>query len=197
MKSASDPSLCRSRLKFLDSSGLSIRDQYILGYAEYLHSDPALWQVTVDYMYSCGAIGKLRADESSFLSDFFLPFPCWLSAVIVLIRVPLCLSKGETPPDGEQLAVDKIRAGDVVGVLQKVNKACFEYGRESVRRTVCRVGFNRFVYVPQLSRDYLTDCGADACRRKGLRSRRILLCFGGRLARTWICCRPSSRSVYN
>jgi nuclear pore complex protein Nup85 len=54
-----------------DSSGLSLRDQYILAYAEYLHCDPALWQITVDYMYSCGDIGRQRADEGTLL--FLLP----------------------------------------------------------------------------------------------------------------------------
>ncbi|KAJ6581722.1 Nup85 nucleoporin-domain-containing protein [Mycena capillaripes] len=41
--------------------------------AECLHSDPALWRITVDYMYSCGVVGKERGDE-------------------VLIRVPLRLN---------------------------------------------------------------------------------------------------------
>ena len=44
-------------------SGLSLREQYILSYADYLRSDPALWRITVDYMYSCGDVGQSRADE--------------------------------------------------------------------------------------------------------------------------------------
>ena len=32
-------------------------------YAEYLHTDPALWQISVEYLYSCGDVGKGRADE--------------------------------------------------------------------------------------------------------------------------------------
>lgn len=70
-------------------------------------------------MYSCGDIGKERADE-------------------VLVRVPLRLhSQGDTAPGAKSEA--QIRAGDVVGVLKNVNKACFEHQREIVRRTVCRV----------------------------------------------------------
>lgn len=68
-------------------------------------------------MYSCGEVGQSRADE-------------------VLLRVPLKLQE-----QNSDLKVDsQIRAGEIVGVLKDVNKTCFEYKRESVRRTVCRVG---------------------------------------------------------
>ena len=67
-------------------------------------------------MYSCEEIGQRRADE-------------------VLLRVPLRLNE-----QNSDLKVDpRIRAGDIVGVLRDVNKTCFEYKRENVRRTVCRV----------------------------------------------------------
>lgn len=98
-------------------SGISLREQYILSYAEYLHSDPALWRITVDYMYSCGDAGKGRADE-------------------ILLRVPLKLQE----QNSDRQINSRIRAGDVVGVLRDVNKTCFQYKRENVRRTVCRVG---------------------------------------------------------
>lgn len=92
-----------------------MRDQHVLAYAEYLHSDPGLWRVTVDYMYSCGEVGAQQADE-------------------ILLRVPLRLHE-----QSESKARGGIKMGDVVGVLQEVNKTCFEYQREAVRRTVCRV----------------------------------------------------------
>jgi len=82
-------------------------------YAEYLHSDPALWRITVDYMYSCGEVGKLQADE-------------------ILLRVPLRLHE-QVKSNG------KIQSGDIVGVLKDVNQTCQQYQREIVRRTVCRV----------------------------------------------------------
>ena len=44
----------------------------MLAYAEYLRSDPALWRITVDYMYSCGDVGRYMGDQ-------------------VLVRVPLRL----------------------------------------------------------------------------------------------------------
>ncbi|KAJ7793463.1 nucleoporin Nup85-like protein [Mycena olivaceomarginata] len=76
---------------------ISIRDQFVLAYAEYLYSDPALWRITVDYMYSCGDVGKERADE-------------------VLIRVTLRLNdKSSASHGGDE---EKIRAGNVVGVLK-------------------------------------------------------------------------------
>lgn len=100
----------------IPSSELSLRDEYILSYADYLHSDPALWRITVEYMYSCANIGKGRADE-------------------VLLRVPLRLQEQKA-----DLRVDsRIRAGEIVGVLKDVNAMCFQFRRENVRRTVCRV----------------------------------------------------------
>ncbi|KIM44830.1 hypothetical protein M413DRAFT_442797 [Hebeloma cylindrosporum] len=106
-----------------EDSGVSLRDQYILSYAEYLHSDPALWRITVDYMYSCGQVGQSRADE-------------------VLLRVPLKLQE-----QNSDLKVDsQIRAGEIVGVLKDVNRTCFEYKRESVRRTVCRIAAQTLVF---------------------------------------------------
>lgn len=70
-------------------------------------------------MYSCGEIGKCRADD-------------------ILLRVPLRLNERNS-----DVKVDsQIRAGEVVGVLKDVNATCFEYQRENVRRTVCRVSFS-------------------------------------------------------
>ncbi|KAJ7890556.1 Nup85 nucleoporin-domain-containing protein [Mycena olivaceomarginata] len=103
---------------------ISIRDQFVLAYAEYLYSDPALWRITVDYMYSCGDVGKERADE-------------------VLIHVPLRLNdKSSVSHGGDE---GKIRAGNVVGVLKDVNQTCFDYRRESARRTVCRIAAQTLV----------------------------------------------------
>ncbi|KAJ7115936.1 Nup85 nucleoporin-domain-containing protein [Mycena epipterygia] len=102
---------------------VSIRDQHILAYAEYLHSDPALWRITVDYMYSCGDVGQERADE-------------------VLIRIPLRLNDKIPISSGDK---GKIRAGNIVGVLKDVNQTCFDYRREAARRTVCRIAAQTLV----------------------------------------------------
>lgn len=45
------------------SSGQSLRDEYVLEYAEYLRGDPGLWRITVEYLCSCGPLGEIRADE--------------------------------------------------------------------------------------------------------------------------------------
>ena len=111
------------------SSDLTLRDQYTISYAEYLHSYPGLWRITVDYLCTCGDIGKQMADQ-------------------ILMRVPLMLQEKKSGAD-EDLA--KIRAGDLAGVLKEVNATCFEHQREEVRRMVCRVRAN-----PSKSHDYIS-----------------------------------------
>lgn len=132
---------------------MSPRDYHILAYAEYLHSDPALWRITVDYMYSCGEVGKQQADE-------------------VLLRVPLRLHE-QTDPSFER----GIKAGDVVGALKDVNQTCFQYHREGVRRTVCRVGFI-YLRLVSFSDIPISDSGPNTGERERLRPCRFLLHFG-------------------
>lgn len=67
-------------------------------------------------MYSCGDVGTEQADE-------------------ILLRVPLRLRHKNVDP----ALADRIRAGDIVGVLKDVNETCHQHRREAVRRTVCRV----------------------------------------------------------
>ncbi|KAG2011366.1 hypothetical protein CC2G_011493 [Coprinopsis cinerea AmutBmut pab1-1] len=105
-----------------EDSDLSQRDFYILSYAEYLQSDPALWRITIDYMYSCGEIGKRRGDE-------------------VLLHVPLRLHE-QSVNSG---TAERIRAGDVVGTLKDVNESCMQFRREAVRRTVCKIAAQTFI----------------------------------------------------
>ncbi|PCH44067.1 hypothetical protein WOLCODRAFT_76869 [Wolfiporia cocos MD-104 SS10] len=104
-----------------DESGMSVRDHYVLDYAEYLHSDPTLWRITVDYMCTCGDVGAEMADQ-------------------VLLRVPLKLSK---PANADQASA-AIRAGNLAGVLAEINASCHEHKREEVRRTICRVAAQTF-----------------------------------------------------
>lgn len=100
----------------MSSADLSPRDFHILEYAEYLYCDHALWHITIEYMYSCGDAGKSRADQ-------------------ILERVPLRLFQRTT----DQSTAERLRSGDVVGVLKEVNEACHRHRRENVRRTVCKV----------------------------------------------------------
>ncbi|KAG6841451.1 hypothetical protein C0991_010876 [Blastosporella zonata] len=102
-----------------EESGVSLRDHHILKYAEYLHSDPALWRITVDYMYSCGDIGKFQADE-------------------ILLRVPLRL-QGQNDSEGTA------QPGDIAKVLKEVSQTCLTHQRELVRRTVCKIAAQSMV----------------------------------------------------
>jgi nuclear pore complex protein Nup85 len=91
-------------------------------------------------MYSCGEIGKCRADD-------------------ILLRVPLRLHE-----QNSDVKVDsRIRAGEVVGVLKDVNATCFEYRRENVRRTVCRVSFSVVMQASCNDSRFLgLDCGSNS-----------------------------------
>jgi nuclear pore complex protein Nup85 len=106
-----------SSLNFGSRSDISVRDQYILSYADYLHSDPALWRITVAYMCSCGPMGKERADQ-------------------VLLRVPISF---KTSPGKSGDVNAAAHSGEVPTALRAVVETCHEYGRESVRRMVCTV----------------------------------------------------------
>ncbi|KAH9987510.1 Nup85 nucleoporin-domain-containing protein [Russula vinacea] len=107
-----------------DESDISVRDQYILSYADYLHSDPALWRITVAYMCSCGPMGKERADQ-------------------VLLRVPISF---KTSPGKSGDVNAAARSGEVPTALRAVVETCHEYGRESVRRMVCTIAARNFLH---------------------------------------------------
>ncbi|KAH7885796.1 Nup85 nucleoporin-domain-containing protein, partial [Phlebopus sp. FC_14] len=110
-----------------EDSGLSFRDFYVLSYAQYLHADPALWRITVAYMFSCGRIGAKTADE-------------------VLLRVPLRLySPGLKIQAAEGNNEESSLEGDLSGIIKDVSATCHEYQRESIRRTVCRIAAQVFV----------------------------------------------------
>ena len=103
-----------------------MRDFYVLSYASYLHSDAGLWRLAVDYMCTCGDIGKEMADE-------------------VLLRVPLKLNSpvatsGKSRAGADEVHMDvQIEDGDLSDVVRELNKSCYEHDREPVRRMICRV----------------------------------------------------------
>ena len=164
-------------LTLLESLQILLRDQYVLAYADYLYSDSALWRINVTYLCSCGEIGNARADE-------------------VILRVPLHLHRAAVENDSEPSDDRNIRAGDVIGVLKEVNATCFEYKREEVRRTVCRVSVTQL----QLSRRRLisvTDCCTDFCSGQGIRFSCFLLCLCRRLAWPGSCSRSRLGRIHH
>lgn len=102
---------------------LSLRDYYVLQYAEYTRLDPSCWRHTVYYLHTCGEIGREMADQ-------------------VLMRVALRLQSTTDSGEGHEESA-RIRAGVLDGALKEVNTMCYELERESVRRTVCRVSYFR------------------------------------------------------
>ena len=161
------------------SSELTLRQHYVLAYADYLRADPALWRITVDYMYSCGEIGKEMGDQ-------------------VLMRVPLRL---EQPKDaaaaGEEAA--RIRSGQLAGVLKDINETCFEYQREEIRRLVCRVSCPCSlitVFPRAMCSSGDIDSGSDVRPRKRVRSRDLVHHISRGLARTRARCRLGAGGVH-
>lgn len=101
----------------------------MLAYANYLHSDPGLWRLTVDYLCTCGEAGKEMADE-------------------VLIRVPLGLnvsrkgkekSREDKEPPSMAIDSDDQVDGDLSEIVKELNATCYEYEREHARRIICSV----------------------------------------------------------
>ncbi|KAF9077929.1 Nup85 nucleoporin-domain-containing protein [Rhodocollybia butyracea] len=96
-------------------SGLSKRDEHVLAYAEYLHSDATLWRITIVYLYTCGTIGEEQGDQ-------------------VLMRMPLRLSTATADTDSGDQRLDAVDE-----TMKEISSICREYSRELVRRTVCRI----------------------------------------------------------
>lgn len=94
----------------------------LLSYAEYLLVDPSLWRIAALYMCDCGEQGRIRADE-------------------VLLRVPLELgvSKKKPKANGQIDAMDLDKDVPVDERVLEILEICKEYGREKVRREICRV----------------------------------------------------------
>ncbi|KAL4250471.1 Nuclear pore complex protein Nup85 [Abortiporus biennis] len=104
-----------------DDSGVSIRQRYVIAYAEYLHSDPGLWRLTVNYLYSCGDMGTRMADE-------------------ILMRVPLRIQS--IANEGERT---QIRNGQLAGIIKEISATCFENNREEIRRAILRIAAQTFL----------------------------------------------------
>lgn len=145
---------------------ISLRNHYILSYAEYMRSDPTLWRITVEYMCSCGRIGEEMADE-------------------VLMRVPLKL---ESPKNATAASEEsaRIRAGNLAGVLKEVVATCFDHRRERVRRMVCRVSplNSCSCKLEDSANHFCIDCCSDLHQGKRVWTCCVILHISRRLAWT-------------
>ena len=119
----------------------------------------------------------------------------------VLVRVPLRLQK-QSEPAGASQDANLLHNGQLSEVLRSVNETCREYGREEVRRAVCRVCVpccESSTPVCSLNHVLLrggrSDSGTDVHTRKGLRPRRVILHVRRGLARPRARCRPRARGV--
>jgi len=112
----------------IEGADLSIREHFLLSYAEYLLVDPSLWRIAVLYMCECGEEGKLRADE-------------------VLSRVPLELgqSKGKGKVIVQNDDMDTDGESPLDKKVQEILEICKEHGRESVRREICQIAARTFI----------------------------------------------------
>ncbi|KAF8603898.1 hypothetical protein BDV93DRAFT_606578 [Ceratobasidium sp. AG-I] len=46
--------------QIVQTYGISVRDHFVLAYAEHLHSDPSLFEIELEYMGRCGVLGRER-----------------------------------------------------------------------------------------------------------------------------------------
>jgi nuclear pore complex protein Nup85 len=99
-------------------ASIKSRETLILEYAEYTRSDPGLWRLSKEYFYSCGPIGQERGDQ-------------------VLMHVPLQLTSSKSSDGVDQGGNPS--EGDVTGVIGELMAMCAQKGRESARRTICKV----------------------------------------------------------
>ena len=94
-----------------NSTELSLRELYVISYADYLRSDPGLWRITTAYLCCCGHIGQKMADE-------------------VLTHVPLTPTMAinwKPSEDGQASAKQEIE--QIKSVLDDLTAACEEHQR--------------------------------------------------------------------
>ncbi|KAG8706603.1 hypothetical protein FRC09_002328 [Ceratobasidium sp. 395] len=123
--------------EIVQTYGISLRDHFVLAYAEHLHSDPTLFEIELEYMGRCGVIGRER-----------------IAAVIGHIPVvpsPVDPAASTKPrPRLKSLGVDDqgqpttprlVDAGMWDG-YERVNKlldVCDQFGLQDEAREICKV----------------------------------------------------------
>lgn len=130
-------------------------------------------------MYECSEAGKLRADE-------------------ILLRIPLDLGltggKGKAVEQDHEMDTNDDGLGD--GRVKQILEICKEYGREGVRREVCRV--RQVVNVNIATTSFRpVGCGAKFHRNGKVSSRHFLLYIRRRLARSWAGSGPDAHKEHS
>lgn len=116
---------------------VAVRDYLVLAYADYLRSDPHLWRLTVDYMYTCGPSGELMADQ------ILLTVPIPLAAGTGSLANPNATNPTDAADvemrDAVPSASANANANDsIVDGVEALSKICREHAREHVRRQICK-----------------------------------------------------------
>ena len=129
----------------------SLRTSLLVEYAEYLYSDPSLWQITLEYLGACGAEGRSLVAEV-------------IKRVPVDVGVPVLGAKGTEGGDTsntEPSTPVKLTRGNGVDTsmamdereldpeseawkkweakILKIITVCKDYGLEDVLLSVCKV----------------------------------------------------------
>ncbi|KAH7327689.1 Nup85 nucleoporin-domain-containing protein [Rhizoctonia solani] len=122
--------------EIVQTYGMSVRDHFVLAYAEHLHSDPTLFEIELEYMGRCGTVGRER-----------------ISAVICHIPfIPPAESKASTDSksrlktlgvddQGLPLAPRIVDAGMWEGCdrVDKLLSVCDHFGLREESREICKV----------------------------------------------------------
>lgn len=123
--------------EIVQTYGVSLRDHFVLAYAEHLHSDPTLFEIELEYMGRCGVLGRERIAS-------------------VIRHIPLVSSPSEptTPskprPRLKSLGVDdqglpitpRLVDAEMWDGYERVNKllgVCDQFGLQDEAREICKV----------------------------------------------------------
>jgi nuclear pore complex protein Nup85 len=119
-----------------DDLELSIRSVHLLTYAEHLHSDPSLWELTLEYTAACGMEGK------DALAELVMRVPIDFESV----RAPKGKSKGTAPAvdvaDAPQESEEAQQWDRWTAKMEKLITVCKDYGLDDVICSICKVSFD-------------------------------------------------------
>ncbi|KAF8309271.1 hypothetical protein DL93DRAFT_2100127 [Clavulina sp. PMI_390] len=135
-------------------TGLSLRSNLLIEYAEHLYTDPSLWRVTLEYLGACGAEGKALVAEviMRIPVDVSLPSQTTLATAESVPKAPSTADKGKgkakedtdldmilDDAEGNDQSEGEAKAWkDWEDKILKIVDVCKDYGLEDVLYSVCR-----------------------------------------------------------